>query len=676
MDDAIYNKDGTTDESIKFKIRIYNLLKQLSGLQMLSVSDELEMMNYLKTNNFVSKKTFMIKILVQLKGKKINQRVLDKLAEDNYMKYMTCDIIARYLITLQTSKNIYQIKNNLTNSNYIGWPLINSDKDDLSGVNMMLVFINQISLNETFSYLNSGSGGLSGLKKLLMDRISNMVDTDSFIRNKLETSLDKKYNDIEFLMEQKTNITNYWLQFRPPLEKANLTWNPTKELSMDIIKNFTGKIIHEITDYANQNIYYCGQKIINQLFLTMKNERPTRGYIGSIANTCLPIDISELNKTKITSDDNDLNSMMDKKLYKLSEIEKQKTISKIEKNSSTVNYMDYINSKINFYSQIDKSGNIDNSIKTIEKYNNILQKLHYKISQEKCKIIYPFKENYNQSKININMSDEELSIFFLQYIDSGIYKGNFHLFDNFGRCLYTNQLKEDVVNMTYNQAEFEKLLKYVNKKNVLQSNEKTENKNVNIDKTKYYSSVSVIRFMNILELLIDNNSNMINNKNKKNIKKIENHVIDAIEIKLITELEYSLQFSHEFEAIIIDLETLDKLFTKLQELKDEIKIQMDKKNNLVLFLEVCFNKALLVCINLIHELFAKYLNVLLLPKQDRDNSKKELFKILSDLDQQIQNNTADVSEVLANDKEEESSLENTIISIGNLSGLNRDYKSF
>ena len=40
--------------------RIYNLLKQLSGLQMLSVVDELEMMNYLKTNNFVSKKTFMV----------------------------------------------------------------------------------------------------------------------------------------------------------------------------------------------------------------------------------------------------------------------------------------------------------------------------------------------------------------------------------------------------------------------------------------------------------------------------------------------------------------------------------------------------------------------------------------------------------------------------------------
>ena len=503
-----------------------------------------------------------------------------------------------------------------------------------------------------------------------------MVNTDSFIKNKLETSLDKKYNDIEFLMEQKNNITNYWLHFRPPLEKSNLTWNPTKELNIDILKNFTGKIIHEITDYANQNIYYCGQKIINQLFTIMKNEKPTRGYVGSIANTCLPIEVSEFKKTKATSDDDDLNSIMDKKLQRLSALEKQNTISKIEKNSSTINYMDYINSEINFYSQIDNSGNINNSIKTIEKYNDILKKLHYKISQDKFKIIYPFTENYNQTKMNINMSDEELSSFFLQYIDSGIYKGNFHLFDNFGRCLYTNQLKEDVVNMTYNQAEFEKLLKYVNKKNVLQSNEKIENKNVNIDKSKYYSSVSVIRFMNVLESIIDRNASMINNKNKKNIKKIENHIIDAIEIKLITELEYSLQFSHDFEAIIIDSETLDKLFFKLQELKDEIKIQMNKQNNLVLFLEVCFNKALLVCINLIHELFATYLNVLLLPKQDRDNSKKELFKILSDLDQQIQNNTADVSEVLANNKEEESSLENTIISLGSLSSLNKDYKKF
>ena len=159
MDNALYNKDGTTDESLKFKIRIYNLLKQLSGLQMLSVSDELEMMNYLKTNNFVTKKSFMLKILVQLKEKKINQRVLDKLAEDNYMKYMTCDIVARYLVTIQTSKNIYQIKNKLTNSNYIGWPLINSDKSELSGVNMMVIFINQMSLNDSFGYLNTGSGG-------------------------------------------------------------------------------------------------------------------------------------------------------------------------------------------------------------------------------------------------------------------------------------------------------------------------------------------------------------------------------------------------------------------------------------------------------------------------------------------------------------------------------------
>ena len=676
MNDAIYNKDGSEDDDLKFKIRIYNLLKQLSGIQMLSVNDEINMMNYLKNNKFVPIKSFKVKLLIQLRGKKVNQRIIDKLAEENYLKYMTCDIIARYLITLQTSKNIYHVKNNLTNGNYIGWPLIQSDTSDLDGINMMIVFINQMSLNDTYKYLLSGSAGLPGLKKLLMDRITEMINNDVYIKNLLELSLTKKFENIEFMIQQKNSITNTWVNYRPPLIKSDLTWTPTKELSNDVINNWSGKIVNNIFSYSMQNINFYSQKIINNITNRIKNEKPTRGYLGSIGNTCLPINMSVIKNIKVTSEDDTLNSVLEKKIDELKEIESKKKISKIEKISKSINFNEFINTKINFYSSFTDNQNINSNFNQINKYNEIMKSIRLIISNRRYNIIHTSFLQRTKINLSLEMNDDELKKFFLMYVDSGINKGNLHLFDNFGRCLLSNQLKEEVSSLTYNQSDFEKLLKYVNKKNKLISNEIVENKNIVIDNTKYNSSKLVIKLMNSLESLRNDNLSIINNKNKKMIDRIENHIINAIYMKLITELEYSLKFSDEFDNITNDIILVNKLMTQLNKLSIQVKEKISKKSNVLDYLYLCFNKTLLISFNLLHDSFAKYLNVLLLPKNERINISKEKFNVLSNLDHQIQLNTSQLSETLSENKKEKLKLENIIVEIGNLENINVDYKHF
>ena len=52
---------------------------------------------------------------------------------------------------------------------------------------------------------------------------------------------------------------------------------------------------------------------------------------------------------KVTSEDDTINSVLEKKINELKEIESKKKISKIEKISKSINFNEFINTNINFY---------------------------------------------------------------------------------------------------------------------------------------------------------------------------------------------------------------------------------------------------------------------------------------------------------------------------------------
>ena len=83
---------------------------------------EVEMLNFLKGYQFITKNAILNKLAQQIgRG---NLQLLVKKTEQLYMIYLWCDIAARLLIILQTTRTPYELRNKSCNTNIIGYPLV------------------------------------------------------------------------------------------------------------------------------------------------------------------------------------------------------------------------------------------------------------------------------------------------------------------------------------------------------------------------------------------------------------------------------------------------------------------------------------------------------------------------------------------------------------------------
>ena len=95
------------------------------------------MLNYLQSESFVSKKDLLNVIVKKIPEQARKPAVISQLVNKTYNLYVVCDIMTRLLITLQTSTYVYSISNKFTNSNFMGYPLIN-DKSERDGIDMIM----------------------------------------------------------------------------------------------------------------------------------------------------------------------------------------------------------------------------------------------------------------------------------------------------------------------------------------------------------------------------------------------------------------------------------------------------------------------------------------------------------------------------------------------------------
>ena len=79
--------------------------------------------------------------------------VISQLVNKTYNVYVVCDILSRLLITLQTSTYVYVISNKFTNSNFMGYPLIN-DLSQKDGINVILSNKSNEYSREKYDFLN------------------------------------------------------------------------------------------------------------------------------------------------------------------------------------------------------------------------------------------------------------------------------------------------------------------------------------------------------------------------------------------------------------------------------------------------------------------------------------------------------------------------------------------
>jgi hypothetical protein len=375
-------------------------MKRLSNIEMLSIKDEIDMINFLKTYQFENKTRLLEAIALKVGKNDIS--LLKKLVERNYIKYLISDIGARFLITLQTSYNTYQISNKECSTNIIGYPLI-SNNTELDGVNYIMCLFSQMSVLPEYS-------NLADLQtNFFIERIRLQVENDSLVKDKIYNAINNKVDNIDLMNSFYLYETNYWKQFTPRLGKFDITWSPEKILNRANLKEVTHKTLNKMIEVGRENSVYYALCLMNNINKIISySEKSNNREMGNFC--CL------------------------------------------DSYSSTNPYI-----YLRYFRK--QNSDIDNNIKDFIEVKDIVNKLNSKTKYPSFSIIYDplFKPSQTIIKLNFNVIPEEIKEIYLKYIDSGLYKGKIHIYDRYNRCVLSNEKKADIEAKTYTVQDYKRI---------------------------------------------------------------------------------------------------------------------------------------------------------------------------------------------------------------------------
>lgn len=644
---------GDDNEDLKMKIRIYQFLKDACSLKMLSIDDELEMINFLKSySSGITRKAFYNKFALTFlrAGKQVTAAVIDKLAAAEYWKYITADIMARFLVTLQTSKQIYKVYNKLISCDYMGWPMIShgSSRDtETGGIDMLFGLSYQLALAPDFEYLNGGSGSIEGFRTILVSRMDELIKNDELVRSRLERALDDKYRQITLQEERENHITNFWPLYKPAMIfNTAVGWTPAHDITKTVLTEWTGKTLAKITDTTRENLVHQAQMLKHNVTNEIKKQQPkTRLTLAtSLGNSCCPLDFNSKAADSI-------------------------------KSQSDVNYYHYL---------LKANESIQTNLNKIRGYADILHELAYVLRERRLVINMPPQPAlYAEIKLNINLNETMVKDYFLKYIDIGLNKGEPHLFDPFGRCLISNQLKKDVTAMNYAQSDFEKLLISVYQKTKKRDILRPEDPDHLLDPAKYEASQLVIKLINQLNVLSGELGEYIGRDMVRSISKIKTNIHSALAPKLIEEVHYEPECMSKISALVTDYECVINavrcMYNVHHNVHPKVKghtahIQSNKLHNF----RVYINDMIELINKSLYDVVLEYLKTGILSRETMrfTDAKKEYYGLITKIDTESQAFIEDIIGELGLSKKEEVELETFLLNMGELKAIKEDYKDF
>jgi hypothetical protein len=491
IDEYLHNLETEQkyDTDLFFRMEFYSNLKQILNIRLRN-DDEKEMLVFIKTHEFIKKEDLyaqLKKIRSDLPPKVIHTMVLSK-----FNKMVCVDIAARMLIVLQTSKKEYLIKSNFCGSNYMGFPLVN-DVNESNGINLIYCLFNQLSKSQKYNFLQKG------MEKIFIDRLFYFIENDEFIKNKINQAIDEKSNRIFNVLNFDLYENNLWRDFLPHMTII-LDWKPDKKLLKGELKDIKGKNYKKMLDVADQNIFHMSYQIIFLINKIIDTEIVRNKFFKTthITNSCC-LDLLNI-KSGITpyysyfkTFDKDIQPLFDE-------------LDVIIANKN------YIKDKTRIYlTKLETTLNINKTLKQFP--------LHFK------------------------MESDELQAYFLKYIDEGPSIGKEHIYNNFGVCMLSNVLKEDIESTSYSIHEFNKLKRIVYQKNIIYSenddNNKHNNKHNKIETVPQYT-IKDIETNKVLDFTMKDNAIIVYDyildavKNHKKLSIFKNN-IQTIKKNIVSE---------------------------------------------------------------------------------------------------------------------------------------------
>ena len=420
MIDNLFDTEQTvqTDELLR-RINIFKLLKRLSDIELLSIKDEIDMINFLKSYTFESKTRFLEALVGKIGAGNIH--LLKKKVDQLYMNYLIADIGARFLITLQTSTVDYVVFNKECSKDYskessnniIGYPIIN-DMDAVNGINFMMCLFSQMSILTEY-------GSLVDLQqKLFVERLKKQAD-DSFIKDKIMMALNKKVDSINNMDEFANYYTNNWKLFNPRLETSTIRWTPEKILNTANLKEVTFKTMGRMLEVGRENSVYYTLALMEAINKVI--ETSDRSSYKILANYCCA-------ESHGSSGGSGGNSNGDKRVK--------------------YNYMQFFK---------NKDSDVTKNINLFKEVEEIIYKLQRMKTWSILNIKYNPLDKPSQKifPINFNVTPEEIKKIYLKFIDRGLNKGKLHIYDKYGRCILTNETQKEISMKTYSNQDYKRI---------------------------------------------------------------------------------------------------------------------------------------------------------------------------------------------------------------------------
>lgn len=583
---AIHNTEGKLEqEDLRKKIEVYDLCKMTCGIKGVIVEDDLEMISFLKSYNHsgVTRKGLKSQIYLQfLKlGRKLTDSQLTILTEQEYLKILIVDVIVRFLVLLQTSKQQYQVSNKYFNGNYMGYPLLTTNKtQDKDGINLCFNIAKQLSVIPKYRYLSSGKSGIISILNTINARLDLLIENDELVRSKLQTSLERKYADITEKEEELKAHSYYWSEYRPHIGFSSLesskplyTWAPQTDFQPSEIKAWTSTNLDKMIDLIHSNISSRQQNTLRGMEGVVFNMEYTTKMVrdGQVCNGVALYElINTVNATNSTNTTNTTNST-----NTINTTNSTNTIT-VNINKNKVNYYDLFMSRMPELSKLLKQtqdlGDALDKLKIIKSPPRIIIENYY---------IDPIKEGRNNIQFDFEVNQEEINKYFLKYIDNGQLKGQLHMFNDLGRCIISNILKKEKEQLTYTKHDLMTLYKFVSKSNIKQDITTVETHLVSLglynkDYVKetlmcgelYLTTEVLISNMLILSSLLEGNKyKKIVSSSRLNLLKETNTQLqtanaklkDQLFINIIEECYHNQEFQHNVSMININLSKANKI---------------------------------------------------------------------------------------------------------------------
>jgi hypothetical protein len=566
INDTLSSTDNNKDD-IEIRLKLYDLFKKLSNIKSLLMDDEITMINYIKSYNYIPKTTYNQLFKAKFAGKGVSLAVIEKYADIKYKQNYVLELAGLFLVVIQCGG--YSVYNKFAGNIINGYPLL--DETEMKGIGYMSRIIQSVA--ELYDFMDEWklikSGSYESIKLKLFNTIKKSVIKDEYIINLIDKTLNNNYEESTFNIERANKASNYWNSYKPKI--GRIIWKPEKDVVI-LNKDNLGKYVDKQLNILQEQIDYSSMNIISLIYGYVYNLNPSNiHYLRSrIINSSMPINFNKLN---------------------------QQTGK-------------YKNPEINYYNKIYKNVNgIQANLNNINNYTEYKIKLNrlYELNRIKINSIIEFKLNrINVGNGSLTLTKDELHDVSNKFITTGNYRGMKHIYDKNNVCIVSNQTKKDIEPI--NQGDYLQLLSSIQQKNLLL----LQNKSIN-SSLKYIINVLKQLELPNEELVINKITNIYNDNTELSNKlygltRQYNAIIKLSNNKLMSK-KIKPELKKSKEIIIINIKNVLKQIKII-----DIKQQEDS------------NKMLFSLISNMNTLIQNYINDLkdkLTNNKDMKNSFEE-----------------------------------------------------